>query len=202
MLLLNRVSFLSLLAASVDTLMCLHEFLSSRTTAAGAKRRVIVLCSTGEFFARQKDDLIFRCLELDSQRPGHTTTTTTEFKYICVGCASTKPASAAPDALGLYTLRKTLFRESAEQREQAYSFEAAEKNIRNLSLFSIVFDMLSCKMSNDITLKSRAAAATAEVSDAASFFKSSSFVLYNCSRIRALLDTIENKIQNGKFCLF
>lgn len=87
--------------------------------------------------------------------------------------------------------REKFFRDSAEQRS-LISDDLCEQNIRNFTKFSLVFDLLSTNHSNEIK---RFKIMPENADNCLS--EHSSFILYNCARIKAILDKHENLVNQG-----
>ena len=85
-------------------------------------------------------------------------------------------------------LKEKFFQESTAQRK-ALSNELCEANVRLLTLCSITFDLLKVSPSNDIKLQTNNFANEHD----------SSFLLYNCARISAILNKFNYLIAQGVY---
>lgn len=134
------------------------------------------MCS--EYYQRQKVDLLSRV----NQREYNV-------KYCCIGNVNSQDDQTAQAHIDS---REKFFRDSAKQRNLV-SDNLSEKNIKNFTKFSLVFDLLITNHSNDIK-KFKIMPENAD--DCLS--EHSSFILYNCARIKAILDKFQNLVNQGK----
>ena len=71
--------------------------------------------------------------------------------------------------------------------------ELCQKNILNLAKFSLVFDLLCLKHQNDV----KKLKILDEICDESVASEHSSFILYNCARLNAILDKFQNLVNQG-----
>ena len=88
-------------------------------------------------------------------------------------------------------MRESNYRDANKQR-QIISDELSEKNIKSLTKFSLVFDLLGLNNQNEIRQFSSC------YSDSQSSADQSAFILYNLARLNAILEKFETLKKEGK----
>jgi hypothetical protein len=112
-------------------------------------------------------------------------------------------------------MRKKYFEYAAKQR-QMISNDLNQSNINNLTLFSIVFDLFSANHQNDLGkfkladfYKVEALSAQSDNDDSDQFdedentlkmCEQSSFILYNCARLNAIIEKFQIMVKKGRNC--
>ncbi len=183
-----------------------QEILSVYEEFSGSKSsysRILYLCTNAEYFQRQKLDLLFRSVHF----PDHLTS-----KFICIGNVKTDSNENNDSIQYNYELREKYFRYSAKQR-QMLSNDLNQFNVKNLTLFSIVYDLFGTNHQNDFSKFKvedflRVNLENDDAEDDEDFYdekclkisEQSSFILYNCARLNAIIQKFENLVQKGK-CL-
>lgn len=115
--------------------------------------------------------------------------------YICIGKAFS-PNQKEIDVFYQIQLREKYFRNSAKQRN-LISDEKSELNICNFTKFSLTYDILSLAHHNDV----KRLDAFSNLAENESQGDQSSFILYNCARLHAIIEKFENLQANGKILL-
>lgn len=104
-----------------------------------------------------------------------------------------------PDSiLSAYELRERYFKYSAEQR-QLLPDEFNSSNMRHLTQFSFSFDLLSSTLQGDLTKFKLAEFAQTECGDGLKLCEQSSFILYNCARLNAIIEKFDSLVQRGVY---
>jgi hypothetical protein len=176
--------------------------------------RILSICTNSEFFKRQKVDLLSRVI-LDKEE---TKATSRVSKYICIGAVktdlNTNSNSDNQDCILNYEMRKKYFEYAAKQR-QMISNDLNQSNVNNLTLFSIVFDLFSANHQNDVSkfklagfykVEALSEQNQAECSNDEDEFddnnlkmcEQSSFILYNCARLNAIIEKFQTLVKKGK----
>lgn len=153
--------------------------------------RILNICTNGELFQRQKADLLHRALE--SVNCSHLAT-----KYVCVGSVkvdSTELNTDLNDSIYNYDLREKYFRHSAEQR-QVISDDLSSQNVKMFTLFSIIFDLLASHLHVDVRKFPIIELLDLDESNV-KFCEQSSFILYNCARLSAILEKFKSLTKQG-----
>ncbi len=167
------------------------------------------LCLNAEYLQRQKVDLLARMVNKKNDNPLETN----KLKYICTGSVKIhsetlideKDSKLINDSLYNYKSREKYFRYAAEQRQKISNESIYEENIKNLTLFSIVYDLLNTKHHNDINKfkiidPSQLNVELYDFDDLDQELKlseQSSFILYNCARLNAIVEKYDSNISNG-----
>ena len=151
--------------------------------------QLLNICFTSEFYQRQKTDLLSR-IAFESACPQQSR------NYICIGKALS-PNQKETDVFYQIQLREKYFRNSARQRN-LISDEKSELNICNFTKFSLTYDILSLSHHNDIKKMD----SFSNLSENESQGDQSSFILYNCARLHAIIEKFENLQATGEFGLF
>lgn len=146
---------------------------------------MIHICFSSEFYQRQKNDLISRVL-VDTKSAPYSV------NYICVGRAALEKPKEL-DALFQIESKERQFRYSAEQRN-LISDEKSEFNIGNFTKFSLTYEMLSLLNHNDIKKMD----VYDVTGDEEPHSDQSSFILYNCARLNAIIEKFENLQSTGE----
>ena len=160
-------------------------------------KHFVHLCSNSEFFSRQKVDLLAKCILLESSHSYvRELLEQSDFHYVCVGSIKTSEA-ATQSISSSYLNREEYFRIVSNQR-QIVSDSLNETNIHLLTRCSIVFDMLSTHYAHDINKfkpidTSEMKANNSDLKE----FEESSFVVYSCARINAILEKFASMIEQG-----
>ena len=159
---------------------------------------LITLCLNSELFQAQKIDLLLRSFsEIDNK---HKT-----YKHRFISTGIVKIDENEPNYLDLkddflkhYENRHAFFKNSAEQRQMTTE-NICEANIQNLTIFSIVFDMFNTNHQNDIIKFRCIDSERTKTFDNQKLGEQSSFILYNCARISAILDKFNSFVDQGFF---
>ena len=189
-----------------------ENFLKSKTS-----NRVLNLCTNSELFQRQKLDLISRKLASTTALLEKT-----QIKYICTGTVKTDLSNDSSvsldqdnqDSIYNFQKREKYFQHAAEQR-QMISSELNKFNVDNLTLFSIVFDLLGTNHQNDLNKLKLAEFLRIESmckvhqddqdssdDEDRSCFKAceqSSFILYNCARLNTIIEKFQSLVKKGVY---
>lgn len=137
----------------------------------------IQVCSNGEIYQRQKADLLVRALLGSNQ--------VYSVQYVPIGHVN------GPNALECFSRREAYFKEAAIQRQMIPDENLVESNLESLSLFSIVYDLLGTGHHKDVKINST------ENSELGKLSEQSSFVLYNCARLNAILEKFNTRVKQG-----
>ncbi len=144
------------------------------------------VCFSSEFFQRQRNDLINRVLVESTSKYS--------VSYVCIGKSLLDQKSKENDALFQIDAKERQFRYSAEQRN-LISDSKSEFNIANFTKFSITYEMLCLGGHNDIKRM--------DIFDVSSQEEPrsdpSSFILYNCARLHAIIEKFNNLQRTGEF---
>lgn len=159
---------------------------------------IITLCLNSELFQAQKVDLLLRSFsEVDNK---HKT-----YKHRFISTGIVKIDENEPNYLELkddflkhYENRRTFFKHSAEQRQMTTE-NICEANIQNLTIFSILYDLFNTNHQNDIIRFRCADLERIKNFDSQKLGEQSSFILYNCARISAILDKFNSFVDQGFF---
>lgn len=146
----------------MDDLKVYNEFIENSKSC----ELIIQMCFNSDFYKKQKIDLLSRLS--NSNMPN-------KVKYCCIGSVNTEET-----ALFHIKSREKYFRDSSEQRN-LMTDDLNEFNIKNLTKFSLIFDLLCLNHQNDI--KNLKVPDTDET-----WSNQSSFILYNCARLNAILE--------------
>lgn len=151
------------------------------------------IVSNGEFFQRQKADLLFKVLEPELNK-------NINLGYVCVGSVKAEQLDSL-SALFHYELRDKYFRYSAEQRQMIGDKDLIQSKIESLTLFSIIYDLFGINHQLDIKkLPTINVANICDNDNTLKFSEQSSFVLYNCARLSAILEKFRTRVKQGKSC--
>ena len=172
--------FKSVSNQEIESLAVYDNFLESINSH---NQPIVHFCFNSEFYQRQKIDLLSRLKQIEYS----------SVKYCLLGIVNTDPSDSETNAWRHIELRETFFRESAEQRYMI-SDELCQKNTQNLVKFSLAFDLLCLKHQNDVK---KMKILIAESFDETAASENSSFVLYNCARLNAILDKFQNLVNQG-----
>jgi hypothetical protein len=166
---------------------CYEEFLESANS-----NEIIHICLHSEFNHRQKVDLISRITSKKSSISS---------SYICIGNVRLDNDNNENDSVLIEHIeaREKCFKYAADQRPRLPD-EISEKNIKMLTKFSILYDLVNISHQNE--LKQFKSNNEAEFNNNTSEFKkASSFVLYNCARLNAIIEKFESLEESGKMDL-
>ena len=157
-------------------------------------KRILTLCMNSEFYMHQKIDLILRAIQKNDENHK-----TYDHMFICTGNVRIEEneSDISSDFLYHYETRKKFFKYSAEQR-QMISEELSDANIENLTLFSIVFDLFNSNHQTDIKKFKCIDLEQMELDDRVKLGEQSSFILYNCARISAILEKFNSFVKQGR----
>ncbi|RNA17721.1 DALR anticodon-binding domain-containing, partial [Brachionus plicatilis] len=156
------------------------------------------LCLNSELFQAQKIDLLLRSFsDIDHKHKRY------EHGFICTGIVKideNEPSyfDLRDDFLKHYECRQKFFKYSAEQR-QMMSEQICEVNIQNLTLFSLVYDMFNSNHQTDIKKFKCIDLEKIKIDENQKLGEQSSFILYNCARISAILDKFYSNVDQGLF---
>jgi hypothetical protein len=158
------------------------------------KRRLINISLYSELFQRQRTELLSKLLLGNHSNESDA--------YICVGGVKATQSSV----MYHYLLRERYFRHRVEQRRKL-SMQLSEINIKNLSVFSIVYALLSVHHQSEIgSLKCVESSergdqdeSDEEENERRESSEPSSFILYNCARLNALIDKYERLKDEGAY---
>jgi hypothetical protein len=169
-----------------------EEFIKSNLKET---KRLIQICLNSEFYARQKMDLITRALLHDDDK------SQIDLKYICLGYVKSDEAELSSDELSKdplhnYKSREEYFRFASKQR-QIISNSLNESNIVILAQFSFLFDLLNSNYQNDIKKFVLVDAEKMDFDEEAKAFDQSSFILYSCARMHAIIEKFESLVSQG-----
>jgi hypothetical protein len=167
------------------------------------------ICLNAEYLQTQKIDLLARIINIKIRNLNGTC----KLKYICTGNVKAQfdtliddeDSTILNDTLYNYKCREKYFRYAAEQRQKISNESIYEENIKNLTLFSIVFDLLNTKHQNDVNKfkiidTNQLNSELFDFDDLEQEFKLSeqpSFILYNCARLNAIIEKYDSNICNG-----
>lgn len=159
---------------------------------------IITLCLNSELFQAQKIDLLLRSFANKDNKYK-----TYKHRFICAGIVKTDESESQflelkDDFLKHYECRRKFFKHSAEQR-QMMSESICEANIQNLTLFSMVFDMFNSNHQNDIKKFKCIDLGKMNIDESQKLGEKSSFILYNCARITAILDKFYSYVDQGSY---
>jgi hypothetical protein len=162
-------------------------------------KRIIHICSNSECFSRQKIQLLANCFLNENEHNNDTTNILKQstFKYLCVGSVKAFDKNIeSQNVMCYFKNREEYFRFASNQR-QIISDKLNEINIRGLTHFSIVFDLLNTSHVNDINKFNRVDMNEIEMNNDLKEFEQSSFILYCCARINTILEKFENMVKEG-----
>lgn len=184
-----------------DSFFSYENFIQNKSSSSF----LFILCLNSEYLQRQKVDLLARIININSNS---NISKNKRLKYICTGNVKThSDTKLMNDSLHNYQSREKYFRFAAEQRQKISNESIYEENIKNLTLFSIVYDLLNTKHQNDVNKFK--VVDTAQLNTELNDFddldqelklsEQSSFILYNCARLNAIIEKYDSNIKNGYY---
>lgn len=162
-------------------------------------KQIIHLCSNSEFFSLQKIQLLVSCFlsESNHNKDARNLIKQCSFKYLCIGLVkSLFDIGSDQSVMSHYNNRQKYFSFASNQRK-IISDQLNEANIKALTKFSIVFDMLITNHVNDINKFNKVDMNEIETNNNLKEFEQSSFILYCCARLSTILEKFESMIQEG-----